>query len=75
MPHISWKTAMMRLNWAMLNSVVLTTGWTNSPSVILMPMVISRMNAAAVMVSQNLGVFDAVCVIMCILSRLSLRIL
>nr|CBA08914.1 hypothetical protein predicted by Glimmer/Critica [Neisseria meningitidis alpha275] len=37
--------------------------------------VISRMNAAAVMVSQNLGVFDAVCVIMCILSRLSLRIL
>lgn len=39
----------------MLNSVELTTGRTKSPKVILMPMVISRMEAAAAISSHKLG--------------------
>ena len=52
----------------MLNSVELTTGRTKSPKVILMPMVISRMEAAAAISSHKLGNFaeESVMMFVCV---------
>ena len=53
-PHISWNTAITRLNCSMPSAVVLTTGWTNSPKDILMPMVTKRIKAAAEITGHGL---------------------
>lgn len=53
-PHISWNTAITRLNCATDKAVVFTTGCTNSPSDIRMPMVTNKTKAAAAISGHGL---------------------